>query len=114
MTCVYRVYKGKEQAKHSAEKIGMLYSCSGCKSFSTQPLAKIICEDKSTKYKPATGPPVDMKCSICGWTHHLGQLLPTIHNLQHNTSDTKMSFGIIQGNLYNPGLSRSDIISVHK
>ena len=72
MKCINRVYKGKEGAKRSAEKIGMLYSCSGCKSFSTQPLGKILTEDKSIKYKPAIGPPVDRECFYCGWNHHIG------------------------------------------
>ncbi|KAI6659102.1 tRNA (guanine(26)-N(2))-dimethyltransferase isoform X2 [Oopsacas minuta] len=61
----------------------MLYSCSGCKSFSTQPLGKIITDDKSIKYKPAIGPPVDRECAFCGWTHHIGGpiWLDPIHDL---------------------------------
>ncbi|EEC13198.1 N2,N2-dimethylguanosine tRNA methyltransferase, putative, partial [Ixodes scapularis] len=67
-----RVYTGAAMVKRSTSKLGMVYQCSGCESFTLQPLGR--CTEKGTgfKFSPAQGPPVGPSCSHCGHKHHVG------------------------------------------
>ncbi|KAM7296163.1 tRNA (guanine(26)-N(2))-dimethyltransferase [Ixodes scapularis] len=67
-----RVYTGAAVVKRSTSKLGMVYQCSGCESFTLQPLGR--CTEKGTGFKcsPAQGPPVGPSCSHCGHKHHVG------------------------------------------
>ncbi|CAN7943350.1 unnamed protein product, partial [Ixodes hexagonus] len=65
-----RVYTGAAVVKRSTSKLGMVYQCSGCESFTLQPLGR--CTEKGTSFKcsPAQGPPVGPSCPHCGHKHH--------------------------------------------
>ncbi|XP_064478026.1 tRNA (guanine(26)-N(2))-dimethyltransferase-like [Ornithodoros turicata] len=67
-----RVYTGPAMVKKSTSKLGMVYLCSGCESFSFQPLGRCIEKGKSVKFKPAQGPPVGTNCPHCSHSQHLG------------------------------------------
>ncbi|KAK9696348.1 RNA methyltransferase tRNA(m5U54)methyltransferase, partial [Basidiobolus ranarum] len=67
-----RVYTSPAEVKKTASKTSMVYQCSGCKSFQTQPLGKITVNGNSTKYGPVTGPIVDGLCEHCESKHHVG------------------------------------------
>ncbi|KAI8340085.1 N2,N2-dimethylguanosine tRNA methyltransferase [Chlamydoabsidia padenii] len=68
-----RVYTSPNEVKKAASKIGVIYECSGCHSFATQPLGKVDIKDNgSERHTPGTGPPVNTNCEHCGSTHHIG------------------------------------------
>uniref|UniRef100_A0A224Z2D4 tRNA (guanine(26)-N(2))-dimethyltransferase n=1 Tax=Rhipicephalus zambeziensis TaxID=60191 RepID=A0A224Z2D4_9ACAR len=67
-----RVYTGPAIVKRSTSKLGMVYQCSGCESFSLQPLGRCTEKGNSFKFSPAVGPPVGLTCSHCGHKHHIG------------------------------------------
>jgi tRNA (guanine26-N2/guanine27-N2)-dimethyltransferase len=43
----------------------MVYHCTGCKSFVTQPIGKFTKNEKSEKYTPGVGPAINMECEHC-------------------------------------------------
>ncbi|XP_075724665.1 tRNA methyltransferase 1 [Rhipicephalus microplus] len=67
-----RVHTGPAIVKRSTSKLGMVYQCSGCESFSLQPLGRCTEKGNSFKFTPALGPPVGLTCSHCGHKHHIG------------------------------------------
>ncbi|KAK9695624.1 RNA methyltransferase tRNA(m5U54)methyltransferase [Basidiobolus ranarum] len=67
-----RVYTSPAEVKKNASKTAMVYQCSGCRSFQTQPLGKITVDGNSTKYGPVAGPIVNGLCKHCGSLHHVG------------------------------------------
>ncbi|ORX88056.1 N2,N2-dimethylguanosine tRNA methyltransferase [Basidiobolus meristosporus CBS 931.73] len=67
-----RVFTSPAEVKKNASKTSMVYHCSGCKSYQTQPLGKITVDGKSTKYGPVAGPIVNGHCEHCGSKHHVG------------------------------------------
>ncbi|KAH6943758.1 hypothetical protein HPB50_026934 [Hyalomma asiaticum] len=67
-----RVYTGAAIVKRSTSKLGMVYQCSGCETFSLQPLGRCTEKGSSFKFSPALGPPVGSTCSHCGHKHHIG------------------------------------------
>lgn len=67
-----RVFTGPAIVKRSTSKLGMVYQCSGCESFSLQPLGRCTEKGNSFKFTPALGPPVGLTCSHCGHRHHIG------------------------------------------
>ncbi|KAK4519593.1 uncharacterized protein ATC70_009830 [Mucor velutinosus] len=68
-----RVYTSPKEVKKSASKMAIVYECSGCHAFSTQPLGKISVKDNGgEKHTPATGPSVNSLCENCNSTHHIG------------------------------------------
>lgn len=67
-----RVYTGPAIVKRSTSKLGMVYQCSGCETFSLQPLGRCTEKGNSFKFSPALGPPVGLTCSHCGHKHHIG------------------------------------------
>ncbi|XP_037523492.2 tRNA (guanine(26)-N(2))-dimethyltransferase [Rhipicephalus sanguineus] len=67
-----RVYTGPAIVKRSTSKLGMVYQCSGCETFSLQPLGRCTEKGSSFKFSPALGPPVGLTCSHCGHKHHIG------------------------------------------
>ncbi|XP_056643380.1 tRNA (guanine(26)-N(2))-dimethyltransferase [Diorhabda sublineata] len=67
-----RVYSGAHKCKYSTSKLSHVYQCTGCDSFTLQPLGIIKMNDKNVKFKIPTGPPVSHKCEHCGQPHHIG------------------------------------------
>ena len=65
-----RVYDSPILVKQAPSKSGLVYHCSGCKSFQVQPLGRYVVEDKKVKSGPAAIKP-DAHCSICGFVNHL-------------------------------------------
>jgi tRNA (guanine26-N2/guanine27-N2)-dimethyltransferase len=51
--------------KQASSKTSMVYFCSGCKTFETQPIGKCIPTEKGSKYGPATFQCAS-QCQICG------------------------------------------------
>lgn len=68
-----RVYTGQKQVKMSVTKTSMVYHCTGCGSFSLQPLAIAIpTKGGNHKFVPGTGPPVGAHCEHCSHKHQIG------------------------------------------
>ncbi|SAL98380.1 hypothetical protein [Absidia glauca] len=68
-----RVYTSPSEVKKAASKIGVIYECSGCHAFATQPLGKINIRDNgSERHTPGSGPPVNNTCEHCGSLHNIG------------------------------------------
>ncbi|XP_054923702.2 tRNA (guanine(26)-N(2))-dimethyltransferase isoform X2 [Dermacentor andersoni] len=79
-----RVYTGPAIVKRSTSKLGLVYQCSGCETFSLQQLGRCTeRENRSFKFSPAVGPPVGLTCSHCGHKHHIGGpvWINPLHNL---------------------------------
>ncbi|XP_045156432.2 tRNA (guanine(26)-N(2))-dimethyltransferase-like [Mercenaria mercenaria] len=79
-----RVYSGQYQTKFSASHTGMVYQCTGCGSFSVQPLCEAHPAKGDTyKFVAARGPPVGEKCEHCGYKHQIGGpiYLGPLHNV---------------------------------
>lgn len=71
---VLRVRRSKSQAKEAASRVGIVYACTGCKSYYTQPMGVVNKRGPSTKYAPSSGPPVNMRCDVCKSTLIMGEL----------------------------------------
>ncbi|XP_072395920.1 tRNA (guanine(26)-N(2))-dimethyltransferase isoform X1 [Diabrotica undecimpunctata] len=68
-----RVYSGAHKCKFSTSKLSHVYHCTGCDSFTLQPLGITKTGEKgNVKFKIPTGPPVSPNCEHCGNTHHIG------------------------------------------
>lgn len=68
-----KVYSGQYHAKFSASHTGMVYQCTGCSSFSVQPLCDAQpAKGDNYKFTPARGPPVGIKCEHCRYQHQIG------------------------------------------
>lgn len=78
-----RVYTGPAIVKRSTSKLGMVYQCSGCETFTLQPLGRCAEKGNSFKFTPALGPPVGLNCSHCGHKHHIGgpMWIDQLHNV---------------------------------
>ncbi|KAI8391213.1 N2,N2-dimethylguanosine tRNA methyltransferase [Radiomyces spectabilis] len=68
-----RVFTSASEVKKAASKMAIMYECSGCHAFATQPLGKIAMKENGhERHTPATGPVVNEHCVNCGNTHHIG------------------------------------------
>ncbi|XP_077490410.1 tRNA methyltransferase 1 [Amblyomma americanum] len=67
-----RVYTAPGIVKRSTSKLGLVYQCSGCETFTLQPLGRCAEKGNSFKFSPALGPPVGLACMHCGHKHHIG------------------------------------------
>ncbi|XP_017115951.1 probable tRNA (guanine(26)-N(2))-dimethyltransferase [Drosophila elegans] len=72
-----RVYAGQAQCKLSMSKQSWIYQCTGCETFTLQPLGTIkpnptAGNPQQLKYGIPTGPTVNSQCEHCGHKHHLG------------------------------------------
>ncbi|KAH9365125.1 hypothetical protein HPB48_014072 [Haemaphysalis longicornis] len=78
-----RVYTGPAIVKRSTSKLGMVYQCSGCETFTLQPLGRCAEKGNSFKFTPALGPPVGLNCTHCGHKHHIGgpMWIDPLHNV---------------------------------
>lgn len=80
-----RVYTSQLQTKFSASHTGMVYHCTGCGSYSIQPLCNVQPGKNDTNYKftPARGPPVSANCEHCNHIHQIGGpiYLGPLHNV---------------------------------
>ena len=61
-------------AKFAASNTGLLYNCSGCGSYTVQPLATYTVKEKSGEkfFSAAHGPSVPERCEHCGHAHRVG------------------------------------------
>ncbi|KAG7190364.1 hypothetical protein KM043_006475 [Ampulex compressa] len=73
-----KVYSSQIKCKDNATKVGRIYQCSGCETFSVQPL----CVKKGTAYKLPSAPHIDELCKHCCHKHHIGGpiWLDPLHN----------------------------------
>ncbi|XP_013784928.2 tRNA (guanine(26)-N(2))-dimethyltransferase-like isoform X2 [Limulus polyphemus] len=67
-----KIYTSPSIVKQSTSKLAMVYLCTGCETYNLQPLGKCIQKEKSLKFSPGDGPPVDMLCSHCQHRHQIG------------------------------------------
>ncbi|CAD7080147.1 unnamed protein product [Hermetia illucens] len=70
-----RVFYGPIVCKRSLCKQAMIYQCTGCETFTLQPLGTskpVEKNPKLTKYGLPTGPTVNTHCMHCNHRHHLG------------------------------------------
>ncbi|XP_055692924.1 tRNA (guanine(26)-N(2))-dimethyltransferase [Lutzomyia longipalpis] len=72
-----RIFTSPVQCKKSTSKQSHVFQCTGCESFTLQPLGVLKpnpTEKNPTqvKYALPTGPSVDSTCTHCGFRHHLG------------------------------------------
>ncbi|CAG9863209.1 unnamed protein product [Phyllotreta striolata] len=70
-----RVHSGQYKCKFSTSKLSHVYQCTGCDSFTLQPLGITKANEKNSnlvKFKIPTGPFVDRKCEHCNHPHHMG------------------------------------------
>ena len=67
-----RVYTSPSEVKKSPTKLSQIYQCSGCDTYSLQPLARTVVRDGKEKIVPGQGPPVSRECEHCGRVHHVG------------------------------------------
>ncbi|XP_016963912.1 probable tRNA (guanine(26)-N(2))-dimethyltransferase [Drosophila biarmipes] len=72
-----RVYVGQAQCKLSMSKQSWMYQCTGCETFTLQPLGitkpnPTAGNPKQLKFGIPTGPAVNSQCEHCGHRHHLG------------------------------------------
>ncbi|CAO3595152.1 unnamed protein product [Absidia cylindrospora] len=97
-----RVYTFPNGVKEAASKIGVIYECTGCHSFATQPLGQVEFKENGNKrHSPGSGPPVNATCDHCGSPHHVGgpAWIAPLHDkdfvgkmLQH-VKDSEQSYG---------------------
>nr|XP_016935805.1 probable tRNA (guanine(26)-N(2))-dimethyltransferase [Drosophila suzukii] len=72
-----RVYVGQAQCKLSMSKQSWIYQCTGCETFTLQPLGTTkpnptAGNPQQLKFGIPTGPAVNSQCEHCGHRHHLG------------------------------------------
>jgi tRNA (guanine26-N2/guanine27-N2)-dimethyltransferase len=69
-----RVFTSQAACKDSGTKQSMVFQCTGCESFTLQPLVskKPTGNGRNFKYGWPTGPFVDGKCKNCGFKYHMG------------------------------------------
>ncbi|EDW04217.1 probable tRNA (guanine(26)-N(2))-dimethyltransferase [Drosophila grimshawi] len=71
-----RVYSGQAQCKLSMSKQSWLYQCTGCETFTLQPLGTVRSKSAEQphllKFGLPTGPAVNSRCEHCSHRHHLG------------------------------------------
>ncbi|KAH8378181.1 hypothetical protein KR093_009887 [Drosophila rubida] len=83
-----RVYAGQAQCKYSMSKQSWIYQCTGCETFTLQPLgtvrAKSAEQPHLVKFGIPTGPAVNTLCEHCNHRHHLGGPIwsAPIHNME--------------------------------
>ncbi|XP_029727371.2 tRNA (guanine(26)-N(2))-dimethyltransferase [Aedes albopictus] len=72
-----RIYTGQYACKKSSSKQSMVFQCTGCESFTLQPLG--ILKPNPTEQNPnqikfgtPTGPYVSSRCEHCNHQHHMG------------------------------------------
>lgn len=63
----------QKMVKCSSSKLSMVYRCTGCDTFSFQPLGKFVeTKENNIKHSVSQGPPVNINCEHCGHRHVLG------------------------------------------
>ncbi|KAH8283153.1 hypothetical protein KR054_012453, partial [Drosophila jambulina] len=72
-----RVHVGQAQCKLSMSKQSWMYQCTGCETFTLQPLGitkpnPTAGNPQQLKFGIPTGPAVNSQCEHCGHRHHLG------------------------------------------
>ncbi|KAF2905205.1 hypothetical protein ILUMI_00982 [Ignelater luminosus] len=69
-----RVHTSAHKCKFTTSKLSMVYQCTGCDTFTLQPLGIVKTSDdnKQIKFKLPVGPSVGSACEHCGNSFHLG------------------------------------------
>ncbi|XP_052864542.1 tRNA (guanine(26)-N(2))-dimethyltransferase [Anopheles cruzii] len=72
-----RIYSGQYACKKSSSKQAMVFQCTGCESFTLQPLGVLKpnpteANPKQIKFGLPTGPFVGSRCEHCNHQHHMG------------------------------------------
>ncbi|KAI8818492.1 N2,N2-dimethylguanosine tRNA methyltransferase-domain-containing protein [Fimicolochytrium jonesii] len=67
-----RVYTSAQMVKRAAGKTSMVFHCTGCKDFVTQPIGKSAENGDGRKVGPVVGPNVGSHCEHCGKRFHIG------------------------------------------
>ncbi|KAI9595646.1 N2,N2-dimethylguanosine tRNA methyltransferase [Syncephalis fuscata] len=67
-----RVHTSPKGVKQVANKTAMIYHCTGCRSFTEQPLGKITTNGTQEKFGVASAPTANSPCQYCGHTLHIG------------------------------------------
>ncbi|KAI9315445.1 N2,N2-dimethylguanosine tRNA methyltransferase [Dichotomocladium elegans] len=100
-----RVYTSPQGVKKAASKTAIMYECSGCHSYSIQPLGKIERkENGQDRHTPGLGPPVNSHCDHCGSVHHVGG--PAWGAALHDKTFVSKMLEHVKGNEANYGTSQ--------
>ncbi|RKP24617.1 N2,N2-dimethylguanosine tRNA methyltransferase [Syncephalis pseudoplumigaleata] len=67
-----RVHSSPKDVKLVASKTAMVYHCTGCRTFTTQPMGKLTQSEQREKFGAAAGPTANGPCEHCGHTMHIG------------------------------------------
>ncbi|XP_055595180.1 tRNA (guanine(26)-N(2))-dimethyltransferase [Uranotaenia lowii] len=72
-----RIYTSQQACKKSSSKHSMVFQCTGCESFTLQPLGSLKpnptpTQPEQVKFGIPTGPFVSTKCEHCYHQHHMG------------------------------------------
>ncbi|XP_055634068.1 tRNA (guanine(26)-N(2))-dimethyltransferase [Toxorhynchites rutilus septentrionalis] len=72
-----RIFTGQYACKKSSSKQSMVYQCTGCESFTLQPLGVLKpnpseANPNQIKFATPTGPFVSSRCEHCHHQHHMG------------------------------------------
>ncbi|KAJ8981890.1 hypothetical protein NQ317_007282 [Molorchus minor] len=70
-----RIFSGAHKCKFTTSKLSYVYHCTGCDTFTLQPLGILKTKEKQqnvVKFSIPTGPPASQKCVHCGHPHHIG------------------------------------------
>ncbi|KAL1925616.1 uncharacterized protein VTP21DRAFT_499 [Calcarisporiella thermophila] len=76
-----RVFTSPAEVKNSASKTSLVYACSSCPTFVTQPMGKVSKTEKGIKYGIGSVP-TNAECEFCGSKYHVGG--PTWGHPIHN------------------------------
>ena len=67
-----KVYSGQKKVKQTASKLSYVYNCTGCGTFTLQPVGlKYPTKGEQFKFTPSLGPAVSTKCKHCSHSHHV-------------------------------------------
>ena len=66
-----RVYTSPGEVKKSPTKLSHVYQCSGCDTYTMQPVARLVVRNGHEKVVAGQGPPVNRECEHCGRVHHV-------------------------------------------
>lgn len=83
-----RVYTSPSEVKKAPTKLSHVYQCTGCDTYSLQPIARLVERNGHEKIVAGQGPPVGRECEHCGRVHHVGGPLWTapLHDTDFVTS----------------------------
>ncbi|KAL7741492.1 hypothetical protein ACLKA6_000811 [Drosophila palustris] len=109
-----RVFSGQAQCKYSMSKQSWIYQCTGCETFTLQPLGTVRVKSAEqphlVKFGIPTGPAVNTQCEHCNHRHHLGG--PIWSAPIHNTEFVKDLLDAVQSSPLNELGTQRRIVGV--